>query len=78
MAKKQKGVAIRIVGTEPKILEILAGFSAKGFTWQSNEHFYARRDEPGSYSYYLENFECVEQCKGPVEECKFSVISRET
>jgi len=59
MAKKQKGTAIRIVGTKAKILDILAGFGAKGFTWQSNEHFYARREEPGLYSYYLENFECV-------------------
>jgi|GEM_PF-3193172 len=61
MGKKQKGVAIRIVGTKPEILDILAEFSAKGFVWRSNEHFYARREEPDVYSYYLENFEHAPQ-----------------
>ncbi|WP_332955003.1 hypothetical protein [Microcoleus sp. AR_TQ3_B6] len=65
---KQRGANIRIVGTKSQISELLAAFRAKDFTWQSNEHFYARRDEPGLYSYYVENFECVQQCKGSVEE----------
>lgn len=59
MAKKQRGADIRIVGTKKEILDILAEFSAKGFAWQSNEHFYDRREEPDLYSYYLENFKVV-------------------
>jgi hypothetical protein len=59
MAKKQRGADIRVVGTKSQISDLLTAFSEKGFTWQSNEHFYARREEPDLYSYYLENLECV-------------------
>ena len=61
MAKKQQRAAIRIVGTKPQISDILTALSNKGFAWQSNEHFYARREEPDVYSYYLENFERASQ-----------------
>jgi hypothetical protein len=66
--KKQKEAALRIVGTKSQIFDLLTAFSEKGFTWESNEHFYARRDEPGLYSYYLENFESASHCKGSVEK----------
>jgi hypothetical protein len=56
MAKQPKGAAIRIVGSRVEISGILAAFATKGFTWQSNEHFYPRRDQQGFFSYYLENF----------------------
>jgi len=59
MTKRPKEAAIRIVGTKSQISDLLTAFSEKGFTWQSNEHFSARREEPDLYSYYLENFECV-------------------
>jgi len=57
MAKQSRGTAIRIVGSREEISGILAAFAAQGFTWQSNKHFYPRRDEQGFFSYYLENFE---------------------
>jgi hypothetical protein len=66
--KKPKEAAIRIVGTKSQISDLLTAFSEKDFTWESNEHFYARRDEPGLYSYYLENFECASQCKNSIGE----------
>jgi hypothetical protein len=56
---KQRGADIRIVGTRLQIANLLAAFSAKGFVWVSNKYFYPRIDEPGLYSYYLENFEWI-------------------
>jgi hypothetical protein len=56
MAKQSRGTAIRIVGSREEISGILAAFAAQSFTWQSNEHFYPRRDQQGFFSYYLENF----------------------
>jgi hypothetical protein len=64
MAKKQQGADIRIVGTKPQIDNLLVAFKTKGFTWQSNEHFYPRIGQPGFFSYYLENLESVAQDKG--------------
>jgi hypothetical protein len=56
MAKKQRGADIRLVGTKLQICNLLAALTAKGFTWQSNEHFYPRIGQQGFFSYYLENF----------------------
>jgi hypothetical protein len=55
--KRKQGAKIRIVGTNEEILRILAALTCQGFVWKSNEHFYPRIDEPGFYSYYLEDFE---------------------
>jgi hypothetical protein len=63
MAKKQQGADIRIVGTKSQISDLLAVFTAKGFTWQSNEHFYPRIGQPDFFSYYLEKLEFVPQRK---------------
>jgi hypothetical protein len=67
MAKK-KGADIRVVGTKAQISDLLAAFTAKGFTWQSNEHFYPRIGQPDFFSYYLENLESVAQGKSSVRE----------
>jgi hypothetical protein len=61
MAKKQQGADIRVVGTKAQISGLLAALSTKGFTWQSNEHFYPRIGQPDFFSYYLENLESVAQ-----------------
>jgi hypothetical protein len=66
--KKPKEAAIRIVGTKSQISDLLTAFSEKSFSWESNEHFYARRDEPGLYSYYLENFKSASQCENSIGE----------
>jgi hypothetical protein len=58
MAKKQ-GADIRVVGTKSQISDLLATFTDKGFTWQSNDHFYPRIGQPSFFSYYLENLECT-------------------
>jgi hypothetical protein len=58
IVRKQRGANIRIVGTKPQILAVL-GVLTRDFTWQSNKHFYPRIDEPGFYSYYLEDFQPV-------------------
>jgi hypothetical protein len=63
MAKKQQGADIRIVGTKLQISDLLAAFTAKGFTWQSNEYFYPRIGQPDLFSYYLEKLEFVPQRK---------------
>jgi len=63
MAQKQQGADIRIVGTKSQISGLLAVFTAKSFTWQSNEHFYPRIGQPNFFSYYLENLEFVPQRK---------------
>lgn len=70
MAKiaKQRGANIRIVGTKSQISNLLAAFSAKGFAWESNEHFYPRIGQQGSFSYYIENLEAIGQDKSPVKE----------
>jgi hypothetical protein len=60
---KQRGADIRIVGTRLQIANLLAAFSAKDFTWDSNKHFYPRIDQPGFFSYYLEKLEFVPQRK---------------
>ncbi|MEG4630946.1 hypothetical protein QUB56_15275 [Microcoleus sp. AR_TQ3_B6] len=64
MAKKQQAADIRVVGSKSQISDLLASFTAKGFTWQSNEHFYPRIGQPDFFSYYLENLECVPQYEG--------------
>jgi len=68
MAKKQQGADIRLVGTKLQICNLLAAFAAKGFTWQSNEHFYPRIGQPDFFSYYLENLESVSQDKSSLKE----------
>jgi hypothetical protein len=68
MAKKQQGADIRVVGTKAQISGLLAAFSAKGFTWQSNQHFYPRIGQPDFFSYYLENLESVVQDKSSLKE----------
>jgi hypothetical protein len=68
MAKKQQGADIRVVGTKAQISGLLAAFSAKGFTWQSNEHFYPRIGQQGFFSYYIENLEATAQDKSSVKE----------
>jgi len=78
MVKKHQGVDIRVVGTKAQISNLLATFTAKGFTWQSNEHFYPRIGQPDFFSYYLENLESVAQGKSSVGNDKFSVIPRQT
>jgi hypothetical protein len=67
MTKKQQGADIRVVGTKSQIDNLLAAFTAKGFTWQSNEHFYPRIGQPNFFSYYLENLESVAQGKSSVK-----------
>jgi hypothetical protein len=57
MGKKRQVASIRLIGTKTEISGILTAFSDKGFSWKSNEHFYARVGQPDFYSYYLENFE---------------------
>jgi len=64
---KQQGADIRIVGTKLQISNLLAAFSAKGFAWRSNEHFYPRIGQQGFFSYYLENLEAVAQNKSSVK-----------
>jgi hypothetical protein len=68
MLKKQQGADIRIVGTKSQISDLLAVFTAKGFTWQSNEHFYPRIGQPDFFSYYLENLEAAAQDKSSLKE----------
>ena len=68
MAKKQQGADIRVVGTKAQISGLLAAFTAKGFTWQSNDHFYPRIGQPNFFSYYLENLESVAQDKSSLKE----------
>jgi hypothetical protein len=65
---KQRGADIRIVGTKSQISNLLAAFSANGFAWQSNEHFYPRIGQPEFFSYYLENLESVAQEKSLLKE----------
>jgi len=65
---KQRGADIRIVGTKSQISNLLAAFSANGFAWQSNEHFYPRIGQPEFFSYYLENLESVAQEKSSLKE----------
>jgi hypothetical protein len=65
---KQRGADIRIVGTKSQISNLLAAFSAHGFAWQSNEHFYPRIGQPEFFSYYLENLESVAQEKSSLKE----------
>ena len=55
--RKQRGTKIRIVGAKEEIVKVLVALTCQGFVWKSNEHFYPRIDEPGFYSYYLEDFE---------------------
>jgi hypothetical protein len=55
---KNEGAKIRIIGSKPQILTLLASLT-RGFVWRSNEYFYPRIDEPGFYSYYLEDFQPV-------------------
>ena len=78
MTKKQRGADIRIVGTESQISNLLATFTAKGFTWQSNEHFYPRIGQQGFFSYYLENLEPDSNSKSSLKGCEFSVVPRQT
>jgi hypothetical protein len=68
MTKKQLGADVRLIGTKLQIANLLAAFTAKGFTWQSNEYFYPRIGQPDFFSYYLENFESASQCKNSIEE----------
>jgi hypothetical protein len=68
MAEKQKGADVRVVGTKAQISDLLAAFSTKGFTWQSNKHFYPRIGQPGFFSYYIENLEETAQDKSSVNE----------
>ena len=68
MAKKQQGADIRVVGTKPQIDNLLAAFTARGFTWQSNEHFYPRIGQPNFFSYYMENLEPMTQDKSLAKE----------
>jgi hypothetical protein len=63
---KQRGADIRVVGTKSQISNLLAAFSANGFAWSSNEHFYPRIGQPDFFSYYLENLEAVAQDKSSV------------
>jgi hypothetical protein len=65
---KQRGADIRIVGTKSQISNLLAAFSANGFAWQSNEHFYPRIGQQGFFSYYIENLEATAQDKSSVNE----------
>ena len=65
---KQRGADIRIVGTKSQISNLLAAFSANGFTWQSNEHFYPRIGQQGFFSYNIENLEATAQDKSSVNE----------
>jgi hypothetical protein len=65
---KQRGADIRIVGTRLQIDQLLAALSAKGFAWQSNEHFYPRIGQQGFFSYYIENLEAIAQDKSSVNE----------
>jgi hypothetical protein len=65
---KQRGADIRIVGTKSQISNLLAAFSANGFAWQSNEHFYPRIGQPEFFSYYLENLEPAAQDKSSLKE----------
>lgn len=64
---KQQGADIRVVGTRSQIDNLLAAFSAKGFTWKSNEHFYPRIGQEGFFSYYLENLESTAQDKSSLK-----------
>ena len=66
---KQRGADIRIVGTKSQISNLLAAFSAKGFAWHSNKHFYPRIGQQGFFSYYLENLECL-----PQYECEYKYL----
>jgi hypothetical protein len=65
---KQRGADIRIVGTRLQIANLLAAFNAKGFAWDSNEHFYPRIGQQGFFSYYIENLEAIAQDKSSVKE----------
>jgi hypothetical protein len=65
---KQRGADIRIVGSRLQIANLLAAFSAKGFAWDSNEHFYPRIGQQGFFSYYIENLEVTAQDKSSVRE----------
>jgi hypothetical protein len=65
---KQRGADIRIVGTRLQIANLLTAFSAKGFAWDSNEHFYPRIGQQGFFSYYIENLEPIAQDKSSVRE----------
>jgi len=67
MTKKHQGVDVRLIGTKFQIDSLLATFTAKGFTWQSNEHFYPRIGQP-NFSYYLENLEVTAQDKSSLKE----------
>jgi hypothetical protein len=58
VVRKQSGANIRIVGTKPQIFAVLTSL-ARDFVWRSNKYFYPRIDEPGFYSYYLEDFQPV-------------------
>jgi hypothetical protein len=68
MTKKQLGADVRLIGTKLQIANLLAAFTAKGFTWQSNEYFYPRIGQPDFFSYYLENLEPITQGKSSVKE----------
>jgi hypothetical protein len=68
MAKKQKGADIRVLGTKAQIERLLTAFTAKGFTWQSNQYFYPRIGQPDFFSYYLENLESVAQDNSSLKE----------
>ena len=58
MKNKNEGAKIRIVGSKPQILTLLNALT-RDFVWRSNKYFYPRIDEPGFYSYYLEDFQPV-------------------
>ena len=58
MKNKNEGAKIRIVGSKPQILTLLNALT-EDFVWRSNKYFYPRIDEPGFYSYYLEDFQPV-------------------
>jgi hypothetical protein len=65
---KQQGADIRIIGTRLQITNLLAALSAKGFTWNSNKHFYPRIGQLGFFSYYIENLELMAKEKSLLEE----------
>jgi hypothetical protein len=65
---KQQGADIRIVGTRLQIDSLLTALSAKGFTWDSNKHFYPRIGQQGFFSYYIENLEVIAQNQSPLKD----------
>ena len=55
MMRKKPSLSVRLIGTKEQIQFVVANLQGK-FSGRSNGDFYAQINQPGLYSYYLENF----------------------